>query len=359
MNTKITALVLFAVTVCAFAFTRTPNNPPSDFRDAIADEQLKNAASSDLDLQSEMSIPQPAEYVTGANSLEPRDFAAANAAPGKGVTRIFSENDPWHKRLAQALGVNYPCNIETKTLGTPMNNVTKLTFDDGRRKEAVVVKGFDSMITTAKFYPMKLLIPGTPIITNALGRLRNAEMMNEKLKSAGFHTLEVVMTDPENRVMVTKFQPDMTPMDIYVQKALKGDADAIRLIERMGSLYGLLHQSDFTLGDSRAGNVMLVNGDFYLTDLEQAAVGGNKEWDIAEIFYFSIIADKAVGTPRDWALVTRTFLQGYKAAGGDAKVIKGATSRKYQAIFGLAVPVASLDALHAVRLELRKAAEGL
>lgn len=101
---------------------------------------------------------------------------------------------------------------------------------------------------------------------------------------------------------------------------------------------------------------MFANGEFYFIDLEQAAVGGNKAWDIADFFYFAIAIDWLRGKPQAWSLVARSFLQGYRAGGGDLSNIKEALGRQYLIPFIHSFPVGGLFPILAVRREMGQSA---
>lgn len=343
--------------VPAFFLAARHNNargPASDLRDAVASgaavEQLQNSAPPDQDLNG----PSP----------EPPEPAAAPGAGGGApeTTRIFSENDPLHKRLAGALGLDYPCYIEGKHLGRQSQLTEKLTLDDGRRKETVVVKRFGSDTLRASLlgYLMKLerIVSKSAIKYEHDARklFHNGVAMAERFQNAGLDTLEIVLADPENRILVTKFAKG-TDLATVLRAALRNDADALRLIKNLGAALGAAHRSDLVVGDLNTGNVLFMDGKPRFIDLDQGSVGGGKGWDLILPFSYAIVLDRMAAEPDAWALVTGTFLRGYLAGGGGVDNIKDALSLKYSVSSYPPVAARGRDAvrsINAVRHEMKK-----
>jgi tRNA A-37 threonylcarbamoyl transferase component Bud32 len=93
---------------------------------------------------------------------------------------------------------------------------------------------------------------------------------------------------------------------------------------------GAIHKSGYSLGDSKATNV-IVKGDgrLYFTDLEQAVEGGDQAWDIASFLYYQAkLSLKDTGMKK----VADAFLKGYKRENGAENIVK-AKSPKYVAPF--------------------------
>lgn len=357
------AIILTLLIVLAAEYKNAPGGP-SDFRDA-AGEQLQKAASGDREAKEAIPSPQtvePAEWEPNENSLSPEDFirqaeerAGVNppeAGGGQGVTRIFSEKDPWHKRLAQLAGVNYPCTVETKPLN---KNISELTLDDGLRKDSVVVKHYVNASIVNRLLYVCVHSAGREYYSDSAVKMFNAaQVMDKKFRAAGLRTLEILLVDPENMIMVTKFLKG-TDMVTTLEAALRGDESAMKDVEKVGAALGKAHKNNLSVGDFNSGNCILADGEPYFIDLDRAVTGGNKGWDIALFFYHSVhlLSKNPVATPYAWSLVARKFLQGYKAGGGGAGVIKEALSRRYLAPVA---PLYIIRGVRAVRQEMKKAA---
>lgn len=355
MKTKM-AFGLAALLLPALFLAARRNNarvPPSDLRDAVsgaaAAEQLQGSIPSDRDL----SIPSP----------EPSAPAMATGAGGGLETaRILSENDPWHKRLAETLGMNYPCYVEGKHLGRTIQLTEMLTLDDGRRRETVVVKRFDSGTLRASVmeYLMKLqqVVSLSAVKYNIDGRklFLNGVAMTEKFQSAGLDTLEIVLADIENGILVTKFAKG-TDLAAVLRAALRGEAAAMALMENLGADLARAHSGNLVVGDLNTGNVLFLEGKPCFIDLDQGSVGGGKGWDLILPFSYAIVLDRMAAEPEAWALAARAFLRGYLSGGGGVENIKDALSLKYAVSAYPPVAARGLDAvksINSVRREMKK-----
>lgn len=275
----------------------------------------------------------------------------------EGVQRMFSDRDPFHRRLAELLGLRYPCTVETKHLGQFFNITRKLTLDDGSRRESVVVKPFSHWVAY-KWYMQKIMLPSVPMSVHPGKRFLNEQKMNERFRGLGLKTLDIVLADAESHVIVTRFLKG-NGMEKVLPLALDHDAGALGSVEQLGLALAMAHRNGFCVGDLKPDNVMVLDGELYFIDLDQAAASGDKSWDIAEFFYYAIFLNRFSGQPESWSLAARSFLRGYLAGGGDRGSIQRALSPRYLLPFSSTVAPKTLGALRAVRKELRRAASGM
>lgn len=292
----------------------------------------------------------------GMNGFTP----APPPAPEPAAERMFSENDPLHKRLAETLGIGYPCTVESKRIGASYQTTRKVTLDDGNKKETVIVKfaktgemdKFSGFMWKTYMEVMSLHKIGET--GNPVKILKNGIVMNRKFKDAGFNVLDLILADTENMVIATKFLKG-TEMDSVLRAVAGGDASALRAMENLGSALAAVHGKDLYIGDLNSGNVMFVGEEPYFIDLDRAGTGGAKGWDIAAAFYYPILTGKA--EPQTWSAdAARAFLKGYLAGGGDKKVIKDALSARYLAPVSVLMRSKHLDPIRAVRHEMKMAA---
>lgn len=287
---------------------------------------------------------------------------APRAAEGDGgAKRIFSENDTRHKRIADALGIGYPCAVEIKHIGLPQQPTEKLTFDDGKRREAVVVKGLRAGAGKSgigsfmwKKYIKTVSLSKVDWEANPVAIFRNGIEMNKKFKAAGLNVPDIVLADADEPFIATKFVKgtDMIPV---LRGIADGDAAALRAMEKFGSAVAAVHNKDFRIGDLNPGNIMFVEGEPLFIDVDRASIGGAKGWDIALPFYYAILHAKA--EPPVWAAdAARSFLKGYLAGGGDRRNIEDALNRSYLAPLAVFMRPGRMAPIRAVRLEMKKAA---
>jgi tRNA A-37 threonylcarbamoyl transferase component Bud32/predicted nucleotidyltransferase len=160
------------------------------------------------------------------------------------------------------------------------------------------------------------------------------------LRSRGVATPLIVGAVLDDKILVKEYIEGERFSDI-VQEVLTGRSDETGTIERFGEAMGAIHKAGFALGDSKANNV-IVRGDLFFTDLEQATEGGDQAWDIAAFVYYQAkLSFKEAGIKR----VAEAFLVGYRRENGVENIAK-AKSPKYVAPFR---PLTAPQMLKAVR----------
>lgn len=347
------AAVILPMSVSAAGYTNLSGGTP-DLTSGRAAGQLQSFIPTGGNPAEFKISPPPAVERVAENS------PGSDSAGVGGARRIFSESDPWHKRLAEALGIGYPCVVEARHIGKPLQTTEKLTFSDGKRKESVVVKIIEGESSDkVREFLWKAYREAAPLskleeMGGSAWILKNGIVMNEKFRAAGLKTADIVLADAENMIVVTKFLKgtDMVPV---LRAISTGDPAALQAMEKLGSAVAAAHRNDLCIGDLNSGNILFVEGEPYFIDLDRARSGGVKGWDIALAFYYPILRDKA--EPQTWAAdAARSFLKGYLAGGGDRREIKDALSARYQSDMSALVRSKHLAPLQAVRLEMKKAA---
>lgn len=266
---------------------------------------------------------------------------------------FLSRDNPWHRLLAERLGVQYPCKVEVKHLGRFFNPTEKLTLDDGRQRASVVAKTYNAW-TAPKWYLQKALVRGVPMSTDPEERFLNEQKMNEAFRSAGLLTAEIVLAVPDRRVLVTRFI-EGKGLEEIVEAVVTGHSGGETFVRLLGRELALAHRNNLTVGDLKPENVLVSEGKIIFIDLDQGATGGVPAWDIAEFFYYPMTFNStslAWGSA-GWTRLASAFLQGYREGGGNEENVRRATDLKYLAAFGF-VPFSNLEAYRAVRRELRR-----
>ncbi len=164
--------------------------------------------------------------------------------------------------------------------------------------------------------------------TSPQSRLHREYVASRRLREHGIMTPRIVGVALNEKVLVTEFV-DGEPLSAEVEANLREKSSDTRNISMYGRVLSRIHGSGFALGDSKAGNAVLRDGDVYITDLEQAEEGGDCAWDVAEFLYYTAkLSRREAGMKR----VAEAFLSGYAQEGGKDVVTK-ALSPKYLAPF--------------------------
>ena len=87
---------------------------------------------------------------------------------------------------------------------------------------------------------------------------------------------------------------------------------------------GVVHAAGFALGDAKAGNIVVEDGELYFTDLEQAVEDGDQPWDIAEFLYY---AGKLSMKEDGIRVVADAFLDGYVETNGTENIARAKASK--------------------------------
>jgi len=123
----------------------------------------------------------------------------------------------------------------------------------------------------------------------------------------------------------------------------------IRLYREWGELIGWIHSRGLYIGDTKPHNVIVKDGEWYIVDLEQAGVGGDRAWDIVEALYYTYLWGSrlsGVGVEE----LCRSFLEGYLKY-GDVDAVAKASSWRYARPF---LPLVPLYRIFRIRRMLRK-----
>ena len=112
--------------------------------------------------------------------------------------------------------------------------------------------------------------------------------------------------------MLVKDFVDGQTLSSTINGLLKGYEGGLVHVSSYGQVIASVHSQGIALGDSKPSNVVIGSAGLYLTDLEQAFLGGDRAWDIAEFLYYT-----AKLSTREDAMrrVAQTFLGSYAKSG--------------------------------------------
>jgi tRNA A-37 threonylcarbamoyl transferase component Bud32 len=146
-----------------------------------------------------------------------------------------------------------------------------------------------------------------------------------KLREKGIVTPRIIGAAIDDKVLVREFV-EGRPLSKIIDEVLKGKSSDVSDVERYGAVMAKVHGAGFALGDSKAENVIMDEGEAWITDLEQAVERGDQAWDIAEFLYYT---GKLSLKEEGIRAVANAFLDGYEAANGSRATIARAETTRY------------------------------
>lgn len=230
-------------------------------------------------------------------------------------------------RLARLLGfATY--STKEKDIGEPYSTTRVLTFKDGKREKAVVVKNYTD-VRSLKWALLGVWASTTKRFSTApLSRMDREYGMTLSLKAMGLLAPSILAVAPSERIIVKEFVDGPT-LSAVINGLLKGTAADVGPVSAYGGVLAKVHAGEIGLGDAKPSNVIASQEGLYLTDLEQAFTGGDKAWDIAEFLYYT-----AKLSNREDAMkkVADAFLEAYVRT-GDRSVVAKARGQRYLSPF--------------------------
>ncbi|MEM4297409.1 MAG: hypothetical protein QW815_03460 [Nitrososphaerota archaeon] len=263
---------------------------------------------------------------------------------------LLIEGEEWQDRLAQHLGLGKDLKLTHKRLGE-LYNITYLYTLEGKDKRVrVVVKKFGDI----KSYKWALLnfwaLPARRFRTSPLARLSNEYSLIRSFRYLGLNTPEVLAIILHDKVLITRFIEGIEVGKI-ISEILQDRSNDYSVIQMLGEEFGKVHKQGYSLGDTKPSNYIYDGAKIYLTDLEQAGMGGDQAWDIAEFLYYSA---KLTLDSEKVRKITNAFLNGYlRRASIDA--VKKSLNVRYIAPFQ---PILSPHVVKVLREEVEDVVKG-
>jgi len=237
---------------------------------------------------------------------------------------VLPKTEQMVQRLATISGMMAYTKRE-KSLGEIYTTARLLTLTDATGKEAKFVLKHFADIRSVKWALLNVWSLSRKFSTSPQARMHREYSASIALRSRGVSTPLIIGAVLDDKVLVKEYVEGERLSDI-VQGVLTGRSEETGTVERFGEALGAIHRAGYSLGDSKATNV-IVKGDGVLcfTDLEQAAEEGDQAWDVAAFVYYQAkLSFKEAGTKK----VAEAFLRGYKRANGTENIVK-AKSPKY------------------------------
>ncbi len=242
---------------------------------------------------------------------------------------LIADSEDWLPKLVAHLGLSEEAKVSQEPTDVFYETSKIYTLSDKKRSVKVVVKKF-SDLRSFKWIALNVwgALASARFRMSPLSRLAKEYRFLKELREAGFNTPQAIAVVLGERVLVREFI-DGIPIGTVVSGALKGEDLVPEPIEAFGETLGRIHSAGYRLGDTKPNNAIFVDGKVYLTDLEQASIGGDKAWDVSEFLYFSAKLTLNAEAVRS---IMEAFAKGY-AATGSKETLKKASNLKYLAPF--------------------------
>ncbi len=229
------------------------------------------------------------------------------------------------KELAGILGFAGHSTRE-RDIGDPYSTTRVLTFADGTRESAVVVKSY-SDVRSLKWALLGIwAAAANKFSMTPMARLDREYAMTRSLRKNGVLVPAILAVAPGERIMVKEFVSGPT-LSSVIDRLLKGSPEGMGHVSAYADLMAKVHGAGLALGDAKASNAVISSRGLYLTDLEQSVAGGDMAWDLAEFLYYT-----AKLSTREEAMsrVARAFLGSYVSSGSRDIVAKARSPKYYR-----------------------------
>ena len=254
------------------------------------------------------------------------------------------------EEIARLLGpVRKQDDIRISEIGGSLNVVYLVSVEGESGRVRFVVKKFKNW-NNLKWLSLRLWSFGAKkFVISGRKRLKHEYSMCNLLSELGFPVPRILHVDLTTNTLVEEFIEGFNlaePMRAFMFGE-GGGGSFLALVENAGQLVARIHSHDVTLGDCKPENFIIDReGRVYLVDLEQASVGGDKAWDVAEFLYYSGHFVPSLAAEEVFEPIARAFLRGYLGAGGSPEVIKKASSVKFARVFSIFTPPQVMKAIN-------------
>ena len=248
-----------------------------------------------------------------------------------------------HKRISNFMDSFFAgksSTVKVERLGGVLNSVYLITvMEDGKLKRRVA-KVFKSWYNL-KWLPIALWTLGSKEFA-VLGktRLEREYSINKLLLSNGISVPRILHISPSEGILIQEYVEGESLTRIIKRICSSGgdDEQLYSIISMVGEEIARIHGLNISLGDCKPENIKLAeDGRIFFLDLEQAEIGGDQAWDIAEFLYYSghYAFLSPLKVPRR---ITESFIDGYLKGGGRAENIKRVRSPRYIRAFSFFTP---------------------
>lgn len=163
-----------------------------------------------------------------------------------------------------------------KSLGEIYTTARLLTLTAADGREARFVLKHFADIRSVKWAILNVWSRPRKFSTSPQARMHREYRASIELREKGVSTPLIMGAVLDDKVLVKEFIEGERLSDI-IQKVLTGRSKETETVEQFGAAMGTVHRAGYSLGDSKATNV-IVRGDgkLFFTDLEQAEPGGTR-----------------------------------------------------------------------------------
>ncbi|MCW4025024.1 MAG: hypothetical protein NWF01_08320 [Candidatus Bathyarchaeota archaeon] len=229
---------------------------------------------------------------------------------------------------------------EIKSLGGVLNDVYLISAVVKGVERRVLVKRFKEW-SGFKWFPLTVWSRGArSFAVPAQARLAKECATSEYLLEHGFKVPKIYQINNAERLVFMEFVEGEDLSESIKRLALaKRISDAkpeLSIMCSAGELMAKVHATNMTLGDSKPENMISVaDGSIYMLDFEQATLGGDKTWDIAEFLYYAGHFLSPLNNNGKPEALAQAFIDGYVRGGGNVEDVKKVADPKYKRVFSI------------------------
>lgn len=222
--------------------------------------------------------------------------------------------------------------VQIKKVGRTLNSTYILTIKKQGLDLKVFVKKYLNW-TDFKWIIARIWTIGVKDFSLiAEDRMSNEIYFSNKLTQLGFNVPRIYYVNWKNKTLFMEFIDGVDVLQLWLTC---NDNNLLKKVtEMMGEVLAKLHNSNITLGDCKPENFIYLNDRIYITDLEQASIGGDKSWDLMELLIYPghyLGASKSID-------YTRYLLNGYLSH-GDVEVLAKGLKERYASLLAPWTPV--------------------
>lgn len=223
--------------------------------------------------------------------------------------------------------------VRVKRIGGVLNSAYVASFKTDDEEEKIFVKKFLNW-TDFKWVVAWLWALGVKNFSVlATTRMGNEIFFVNKLAELGFNTAEILHVSWPKKIIAQRYIDGLDG----VRSLLKGLGTErfIEVSRTMGRILAELHSKDITMGDCNPHSFLFTrDGKVYLIDLEQCSFGGLRDWDLAELLFYTAHYLDGENAER-FAMET---VKGYLEKGEKAAA-EGALKQKYSRLLTPWTPI--------------------
>ena len=234
--------------------------------------------------------------------------------------------------VEKVYGIN-ASKVKVKRIGGVLNSAYVASFKTNGGEERIFMKKFLNW-TDFKWVIAWLWALGVKNFSVlASTRMGNEIFFVNKLAELGFNTAEILHVSWPKKIIAQRY---INGLD-GVRSLLKGLGTErfIEVSRTMGRILAELHSKDITMGDCNPHSFLFTkDGEVYLIDLEQCSFGGLRDWDIAELLFYTAHYLDGDNAEKFASETVKGYLEK-----GERDVVEGALKQKYSRLLTPWTPI--------------------